>query len=110
MFHWTRREPRPWAKATLACRVKRLLAQRNDQQQREHPDVQHDDLDHNEGQVRQRAALAMVFQNRKEEDSFANIHHGVQQHQKGADDQGRLMCGNRRKKVGAAGHGLEKTG
>jgi hypothetical protein len=65
--------------------VESLLAKWNDQQQRQHPDVQRDHLDNNECQVGQRAALAMILQDGEEEHPFPHVDHGVQQHQKGAD-------------------------
>ena len=89
--------------------VNTLLGQGNDHQQSEHPDVQQDHLDNHRGQVGQRGSLAVLLQDREEQNPLPHIHRGVQQHQKGSEDQDGLMCGNRREKVRGAGNGSHQA-
>src|SRR5881227_2621700 len=64
-----------------------VLGQGNDQEESEHPDAQQDDLDDHRGQVGQGGSLAVLLQDREEQDALRHIHAGVQEHQKGSDDQ-----------------------
>src|SRR6267154_164354 len=84
--------------------------QGNDQQESEHPDAQQDDLDDHRRQVGQRGSLAVLLQDRKEQYALRDIHPGVQEHQKGSDDQDGLTRENRREKVGASDEGSHKAG
>ena len=82
-----------------------MLPQGNDHQKSERPEAQKDHLDDHCGQVAQRGSLAMLLQDREEQHRLPHIHGGVQQDQKGSEDQDGLVCGDRREKVRAAGNG-----
>src|SRR5207244_2076461 len=64
-----------------------MLRQGNDQEDSEHPDGQQDYLDNHGGQVGQRGSLAVLLEDREEQNPLPHVHPGVQEHQKGSDDQ-----------------------
>src|SRR6266550_3959099 len=72
-----------------------MLGQGNDQEESEHPNAQQDDLDDHRGQVGQGGSLAVPLEDREEQYALRHIHPGVQEHQKGSDDQDGLTRRNR---------------
>src|SRR5438445_9816376 len=84
--------------------------QGNDQEESEHPDGQQNDLNNHRRQVGQRGSLAVLLEDREEQNTLSDIHPGVQQHQESSNDQDGLTRENRREKVGPADQGSHKAG